>query len=66
MNYESEHGKFDEIVEKEGIKVVVDSKAVMYLLGTEMDFVENDIKAEFVFVNPNSKGSCGCGESFNI
>ena len=46
--------------------MVVDSKAIMYLLGTKMDYVEDDLKSEFVFLNPNSKGSCGCGESFNI
>lgn len=66
MDYDVKKGKFDELVEKDGIKVVVDNKALMYLLGTEMDYVEDDIKAEFVFNNPNSKGSCGCGESFNI
>lgn len=49
-----------------GIKVVVDSKAVMVLVGTEMDFIEDDIKSEFVFKNPNSKGTCGCGESFHL
>lgn len=49
-----------------GIKVVIENKAVMYLLGTKMDYVEDDLKAEFNFINPNSKGSCGCGESFNI
>eukprot|EP00340_Litonotus_pictus_P010088 CAMPEP_0170531256 /NCGR_PEP_ID=MMETSP0209-20121228/59873_1 /TAXON_ID=665100 ORGANISM="Litonotus pictus, Strain P1" /NCGR_SAMPLE_ID=MMETSP0209 /ASSEMBLY_ACC=CAM_ASM_000301 /LENGTH=66 /DNA_ID=CAMNT_0010825623 /DNA_START=159 /DNA_END=359 /DNA_ORIENTATION=- len=66
MNYDTIKGKLDEEVEKNGVKVVVENKAVMYLLGTEMDYVEDDIKAEFVFNNPNSKGSCGCGESFNI
>jgi iron-sulfur cluster assembly protein len=49
-----------------GVKVVVENKAIMYLLGTKMDYVEDDLKAEFVFSNPNSKGSCGCGESFNV
>jgi iron-sulfur cluster assembly accessory protein len=48
------------------VKVVVDNKAVMYLLGTKMDYVEDDLKSEFIFVNPNSKGACGCGESFNV
>jgi iron-sulfur cluster assembly accessory protein len=38
----------------------------MYLLGTQMDYIEDEIKSEFVFNNPNSKGSCGCGESFNV
>ena len=66
MKYDTIKGKFDESVEKNGVKVVVENKAVMYLLGTEMDFIENDLTSEFVFNNPNSKGSCGCGESFNV
>ena len=66
MNYETSIGKYDELIVKDYVKVAVDNKALMYLLGTEMDYVETDIKSEFVFNNPNSKGSCGCGESFNI
>lgn len=49
-----------------GAKVIIDSKAQLTLLGTEMDYVENILTAEFVFNNPNIKGTCGCGESFNI
>ena len=49
-----------------GVKVAIENKAVMYLLGTKMDYIEDDLKAEFNFTNPNSKGSCGCGESFNV
>ncbi len=49
-----------------GVKVLIDNKALMYILGTEMDYIEDDLKAEFIFKNPNSKGSCGCGESFNV
>lgn len=49
-----------------GVRVVIDSKALMVLVGTEMDFVEDDLKSEFVFKNPNAKGTCGCGESFHI
>ena len=66
MNYEKQKSKFDELIEKDDIKVLVDNKAVMFLVGTELDFVESDLKSEFVFNNPNSKGSCGCGESFNV
>ena len=66
MNYTSEKNKLDEEVEQNGIKVLVDNKAVMYLLGTKMDYLEDDLKSEFIFTNPNSKGSCGCGESFNV
>jgi iron-sulfur cluster assembly accessory protein len=66
MNYIEQKEKLDEEVDTSGIKVIVDNKAIMYLLGTQMDFVEDDLKSEFVFINPNSKGSCGCGESFNV
>ncbi|CAJ1445508.1 unnamed protein product, partial [Effrenium voratum] len=67
MDYTDKVNKFDEVVEAEGgIKVVVDSKAVMFLIGTEMDFVSNDVGNEFVFNNPNKKSECGCGQSFNV
>jgi iron-sulfur cluster assembly protein len=59
-------GKFDEIISQQNIKVAVDHKAVMFLVGTEMDYIEDELKAEFVFNNPNAKGHCGCGESFHI
>jgi iron-sulfur cluster assembly protein len=49
-----------------GVKVFIDSKAQLTLLGTEMDFVKTDLSSEFVFNNPNIKGTCGCGESFNV
>lgn len=61
-----EVAKFDEVVEKDGVTVVVDCKAVMFVVGTEMDFVEDKVRAEFTFRNPNAKGACGCGESFNV
>ncbi|KAF4714212.1 hypothetical protein FOZ63_000501 [Perkinsus olseni] len=66
MNYARDIGKLDEVVESEGVKVVVDSNALMYLIGTEMDFVDNDLASEFVFNNPNQKSSCGCGKSFSV
>lgn len=59
-------GKLDELIEEKEVKVIVESKALMFLLGTEMDYIDNEIKAEFVFNNPNSKGTCGCGESFHV
>lgn len=58
--------KFDEVVEQDGIKVIIDSKAQLTLLGTEMDYIETKLATEFIFNNPNIKGTCGCGESFNI
>ncbi|CAI2385620.1 unnamed protein product [Moneuplotes crassus] len=66
MNYASEEDKYDEVIEDKGVKVIVDSTAIMFLIGTEMDYIDTDIKSEFVFNNPNSKGECGCGESFTI
>ncbi len=49
-----------------GVRVFIEKKAQLTLLGTEMDFVETKLSSEFVFNNPNIKGTCGCGESFNI
>lgn len=66
IEYADEVQKFDEVVEDKGVKVLIDPKAIMYLIGTEMDFVEEKMKSGFVFVNPNEKGRCGCGESFNV
>ncbi|CAO2185242.1 unnamed protein product, partial [Urochloa humidicola] len=59
-----EKGKFDELVEEKGVKVLIDPKALMHVIGTKMDYVDDPLKSEFVFINPNSKGECGCGESF--
>ena len=66
VEYADEISKFDELVEKDGIKILIDPKAVMFLLGTEMDFVEEKFKSGFTFRNPNEKGRCGCGESFHV
>jgi iron-sulfur cluster assembly protein len=66
IEYTDEIGKFDEVVSDKGVTVVIDPKAVMFLLGTEMDFVEEKFKSGFVFTNPNEKGRCGCGESFHV
>lgn len=59
-------GKFDEVIEDKGVKVIVDPAAVLYLLGTEMDWKTDKMSAQFVFNNPNQKSSCGCGESVNL
>jgi iron-sulfur cluster assembly protein len=66
IEYADEVSKFDEVVEKDGIKLLIDPKAVMFLLGTEMDYVEEKLKSGFTFRNPNEKGRCGCGESFHV
>ncbi|CAL5223954.1 g6558 [Coccomyxa viridis] len=64
LNYADSKGKFDEVVEENGVRIIIEPTAIMHVLGTTMDFVEDRIRSEFVFNNPNSKGSCGCGESF--
>ncbi|CAD0198373.1 unnamed protein product [Chrysodeixis includens] len=66
LDYAKEKGKLDEEVKQDGVTIIIDKKAQLTLLGTEMDFVENKLSAEFVFNNPNIKGTCGCGESFSI
>ena len=66
MNFADVKEKLDEEITDKNIRLLIDNKAVMFLIGTQIDFVEDDVRAEFVFVNPNSKGSCGCGESFNV
>lgn len=66
IEYADEIGKYDEVIEDKGVRVLIDPKAVMFLIGTEMDFVEEKFKSGFVFNNPNAKGTCGCGESFNV
>ncbi len=56
----------DEVVEAGGVTVLIDRKSTLYVLGTEMDFVEDKLQSRFVFRNPNEKGRCGCGESFHV
>ncbi len=56
----------DEVFEAHGVKVIVDSKSLLYLDGTELDFVKEGLNEGFQFNNPNVKDSCGCGESFNV
>ncbi|KAF6165945.1 hypothetical protein GIB67_012842 [Kingdonia uniflora] len=60
----NEKGKFDELIEDKGVKILIDPKALMHVIGTKMDFIDDTLRSEFVFINPNSKGQCGCGESF--
>ncbi|KAL2918825.1 Iron-sulfur assembly protein 1 [Polyrhizophydium stewartii] len=64
LEYVSDTSRFDEVVEQDGVKVVIDSKALFSLIGSEMDFVEDALSAQFVFHNPNVKEMCGCGQSF--
>ena len=64
MEYAREINPNDEVIEDKGVKVFVDAAAVMYLLGTEMDYKKEEFSSSFVFNNPNETERCGCGESF--
>ena len=66
MEYAKEINPNDEIIEDKGVKVFIDSGAIMYLLGTEMDYKKEEFSSTFVFKNPNETERCGCGESFKI
>ena len=66
MEYAKDKNLSDELIEDKGVKVFVDPGAVMYLLGTEMDYKEEEFSSSFVFKNPNETERCGCGESFKI
>ena len=66
VEYAEDVKKNDEVVEDKGVKILIDPKAVLFLLGTEMDFKADKMAATFVFNNPNQTGACGCGESVSI
>jgi iron-sulfur cluster assembly protein len=66
VEYAEEQRRFEDIVESKGVKIFIDPTAVMFLIGSEMDYTEDKFQTGFVFTNPNEKGRCGCGESFHI
>ncbi|KAI9757462.1 MAG: Iron-sulfur assembly protein 1 [Lichina confinis] len=66
LEYVDKPGSFDETVEQDGVKVLVDSKALFSIIGSEMDWAEDKLSSRFVFRNPNIKEQCGCGESFMV
>jgi len=66
MEYAEEVGKLDEVIEDKGVKLLIDPKAVLFLLGTEMDFKTDKLASTFVFNNPNQTSACGCGESVQL
>ena len=66
MEYAKKINPNDEIIEAKGVKVLIDPKAIIYLLGTEMDYKKEELSSTFVFKNPNETERCGCGESFKI
>ena len=66
FEYAKEKQPYEEEIDTKGAKVFIDPMATMYLVGAEMDYVEDRMKSGFVFSNPNEKSRCGCGESFNV
>lgn len=66
FEYADEHNKTDEVIEERGVKVFIESTAVLYLIGTKLDYVDEQVRSGFVFENPNAKNHCGCGKSFNV
>ncbi|KAG2109645.1 uncharacterized protein F5147DRAFT_611793 [Suillus discolor] len=66
LDYVEKPEKFDEVVQQDGVKVLIDSKALFSIIGSEMDWKESALSSKFVFNNPNIKDACGCGESFTV
>lgn len=66
MDFATEREPNDEAIEIDGVTVLIDPMAIMYLIGTEMDYVEENLASNFVFRNPNETSRCGCGESFSV
>ena len=66
MEYAAAANPTDEVVEDKGVKILIDPKAVLFLLGTEMDYKSDKLSAQFVFNNPNQTSACGCGESVQL
>ncbi len=66
VGFADESNTGDSVVKDKGVTIVIDSAAVMYLVGAEMDYLEEKLRSGFVFNNPNEKGRCGCGESFHV
>lgn len=66
MEYASQAKPFEEVMEDKGVKIFIDPKAILFLIGTELDFVQEKLGARFVFHNPNQTSACGCGESVAI
>jgi iron-sulfur cluster assembly protein len=66
MEWATEQKPFDEVIEEKGVKVIIDPKAILFLLGTEMDYQTSTLKSGFTFNNPNQTSACGCGESVQL
>jgi len=66
IEYADEVGKFDVVIDQNDVRVLIDPKAMLFIIGSEMDYLEEELSSGFVFTNPNEKGKCGCGESFHV
>jgi iron-sulfur cluster assembly protein len=66
MEYAEQINALDEVIEDKGVRILIDPKAVLFLLGTEMDYKVDKLSAQFIFNNPNQTGACGCGESVQL
>ncbi len=66
VEYAEEQKKFEDTIEDKGVRIFIDPASTMFLIGSEMDYVEDKLQSGFVFTNPNEKSRCGCGESFNV
>ena len=66
MEWATEQKPFDEVIEEKGVRVIIDPKAILFLLGTEMDYQTSTLKSGFTFNNPNQTSACGCGESVQL
>ena len=66
VEYADEPKRFEEVVEQKGVRLFIDPTAVMFTLGSEVDYKEDRFTSGFTFENPNEKGRCGCGESFHV
>ena len=66
LEFADKQEPMDEVVESDGVRLLIDPKASLFLIGTVMDYEEEKLKSGFVFRNPNEKGRCGCGESFHV
>ena len=66
LDYAEERKPHEDTVEDKGVTILIDPSATLFLIGSEMDYVEEDLGARFVFNNPNETGRCGCGESFSV
>ena len=66
IEYADDARPFEELIQVKGVRILIDPKAIMYVIGSQMDYTEDSFKSGFVFNNPNEKAKCGCGKSFNV